>query len=319
MTIRFILPYLAMLLAMISAGCQDSRLSPISPTILDQPDSPAYNDLALNVRNNWSPYMNVHATGEAFDVYKDVLLQMAQKGVLRGIRTGTIPNESFNNYVVDMMRSIPGIDILFIIDNHYLFDANIEQVIDDAFRKYPEIRYFQIGNETTTILPKSGPTMTIEQYMAVLRRIYNHVQKNYPGRAILVSQSTLGSGTYGAKELERMVELGLTNISPDQLIIGINCYSPTAASQYPGIINGPLRQYRIWVTEAGIADYNLHASYISSEYQKLRDYLRPERIYWYVLWGSDHNPNAGFSLIRNPQNYPNYWKSELLKMLLEKQ
>lgn len=265
--------------------------------------------------------MVVHVTGEAFDAYKDVLPQMVQQGTLRGVRIGTDKNEAFNNYVVDMIRGIPGIDILFIIDNYYLFDENIEAVIDDAFRKYPDIRYFQIGNETTTILPNTGPTMTIERYMAVLKRIYAHVQKNHPGRAILVSQATFGSGTYGAEELEKMARLGLTEMSPDKIIIGINCYTHFAANQYTGVLNGPLRKYRVWVTETGTNDPEQHMSFILNEYPKLRNYLRPERIYWYALWTGDgqYGTDTDFGLIRYPGKYPDYLKTPLLKILLGQQ
>ncbi len=105
-----------------------------------------------------------------------------------------------------------GIDLLGLVGNEYLFAQDIEQHIDRIFAAYPEIRYFQIGNEVTTILPSTGPTITIDDYMIVFQRIYNHVRNHHPGRAVLLTQSTLGYGVYGPAELEAMVRLGLARL-----------------------------------------------------------------------------------------------------------
>lgn len=306
----------AMLLAatLILAGCQKRSFNPVGPGAT-YPENER-EDIVQDVLANWSPYVVVHATGEAFDAYKDVLPKMVQAGTLRGVRIGTNKGEAFNNYVVDMIRGIPGIDILFIIDNYYLFDNNIEQVIDDAFRKYPDIRYFQIGNEITTILPRPGSQITIEEYIKKFNRIYDHVQAKYPGRAILVTQATLGAGNYGAQELEKMYGLGLNRMSPEKVIIGINCYSPAAASQYSGVISGPLREFRIWVTETGNTDPDLHPAYVRTAHRELRDSLRAERIYWYAAWAGDTGSDEGFGLMKQPNKFPNYLKMPLLKMLL---
>ena len=89
------------------------------------------------------------------------------------------------------------------MSNDNLFEPDIEGVIDRIFSGAPEIRYFQIGNEVTTILPSTGPTITIEQYAALFQRIYEHVQSHYPGRAILLTQSALGSGLRGRRSSRR--------------------------------------------------------------------------------------------------------------------
>ena len=161
--------------------------------------------------------------------------------------------------------------------------------------------------------------ITTEEYMVVLKKIYNHVQRSHTGRAVLLTYSVLGSGLRGPTELEKMAQLGLTEMSPNNIIVAINSYGSEGINQFFGVLNGPLRQYRVWITETGIADPNLQISYVDLNYHKLRDYLRAERIYWYVMWGGSGPPDTDFSLIKNPQNYPNYWKSPLFKALTEQQ
>lgn len=313
------LKYWLLFVTVASVGCQNSPFSPASPSLIN--DSITSNDSALarNILVNWSPYIHIHATAEATETYRDSISILKQRGNLRGARVEiTVGGEGLNNPVISMIGSL-GIEMLGLIENAYLFDENVEQRIDQIFKAYPEIHYFQIGNEITTILPKSGPTMTIEQYMTIFKRIYNHVQKNHPGRAMLLTQSTLGSGDHGARELEKMTLLGLTEMSPDKIIIGLNCYTPTAANQYTGTINGLLSQYRVWITETGVNDPSQHISFTLNGYPQLKNYLRPERIYWYAMWAGDSGSDTGFGLIRNPRNYPNYWKSDLLKILTDNQ
>jgi hypothetical protein len=208
-----------------------------------------------------------------------------------------------------------GLEILGLVSNDNLFEPNIEGVIDRIFGAYPEIRYFQIGNEITTILPASGPTMTIEQYAAVFRRVYDHVQSRHPGRAILLTQSALGSGLRGPTELETLTGLALAKMDPDKVIVAVNAYDPDAVSQYRGLLGGSLRAFRVWVTESGMAAPSAQAAFVRDKYPLLRLYLRAERVYWYVLWGGDSGPDVDFSLIRYPTRYPDYWKSPLFDLL----
>ena len=205
-----------------------------------------------------------------------------------------------------------GIEMMGLVSNEYLTDPNIEQRINEIFKAYPEIRYFQIGNEITTI---DGGYMSAEQYAAVLNRIYYYVQSRWPEK-ILLTYAFLGSGERGPRELETVSNLALRFMDPNKVLITINCYDPHHINgEYLGVINGPLKRYRIWVTETGINNIDLHISYVSNNYQKIRDYLRAERIYWYVLWEGDSDPGTGFSLIKNPESYPNYWKDPLFKLL----
>jgi hypothetical protein len=293
-------------------GCdQRVRLSPVEASETGTFDPALLEDVGLK----WSPYIGVHITGEAAQTYRDALSRLLRSGRVEGVRVEI--SRSHQNPTDSMIKSIGalGIDLLGLIGNEYLFLPDIEQQIDRIFAAYPEIRYFQIGNEVTTILPSTGPTITIDQYMVVFQRIYNHVQSRHPGRAVLLTQSTLGFGVYGPGELEAMVGLGLGRFDPGQVIVAINAYDPESASQYRGLLGGRLRQFRVWVTESGVADPTRHIPFVQEKYPLLRNYLRAERVYWYVMWGGDAGSDSEFSLIKHPASYPNYWKSPLFELL----
>ncbi len=291
---------------------------PSAPTPINEDGSVSDPNVVSDVKQKWSPYVVVHATGEAMNAYRDSLSLMVQKGRLRGVRVEINKGGAgLNNPVIKMIGSM-NIEMVGLIDNLFLFDNNIEQDVGQIFAAYPEIHYFQVGNEITTILPKNGPTMTTEQYMVVFKRIYDYVQQRYPDK-VLLTYSTLGSGLRGPTELEKMANLGLTEMSPNRVIVAINAYSPDVINKYFGVINGPLRNYRIWVLEAGSSDPNTHMSFVQTQYDKMRDYLRAERIYWYVMWGGDGPPDDGYSLIKHLGSYPNYWKSPLYKLLTDSQ
>ena len=300
---------LLILLSTLSACSSDRTLSPISPSeVLSD------SRLAGEVLAQWSPYVVVHLTGEAQDAYRDAILALRAAGRLDGVRVelGRSLDPDDPTY-----RAISGtgVELLGIISNEYLFSANIEQEIDRIFGTFPEIRHFQIGNEVTTILPSTGPTLTIDQYMDIFLRIYDHVQSRHPGRAILLTQSTLGSGLHGPTELEAMVNLGLTRVDPKHVIIAINMYDLDHAGQFLGLLGGPLRRFRLWVTESGTRDPSLHMTWVRDEYPRLRNLVRAERVYWYVMWGGDSGIDTDFSLIRNPGLFPNYWRSPLFELL----
>jgi hypothetical protein len=298
--------------SVLGTACEERPLSPVAPSEAG-PVDPA---LAQQVGLNWSPYVGVHIDGRAFNAYRDALMLLRGAGRLEGLRVEI--NKSNQNPSDAMIKSLGGMgfELLGLVGNEYLFDANIEASIDGIFAAYPEIRYFQIGNETTTILPTSGPTINIEQYMVVFRKIYDHVQRRHPQRAVLLTQSTLGFGFYGPGELETMARLGLEDMDPDRVIIAVNAYDPESADQYRGLLGGRLRRFRVWVTESGISDPALHVAFVREKYPLLRDYLRAERVYWYTLWGGDAGADTHFSLIKNPMSYPNYWKSPVFEMLV---
>jgi hypothetical protein len=259
----------------------------------------------------------VHVDARALDAYRDALSALQRAGRLNGLRVEiNRSNQGAGDRTVAALGGL-GLDVLGLVGNEYLFEQDLEDEIDTILAKYPEIRYVQIGNEVTTILPKSGPTMTIEQYMAVFERVYNHLQSRNPDRAVLVTQSTLGSGLRGPGELETMARIGLAGMDPEKVIIAVNAYDPDSVSQYRGLLGGTLRRFRVWVTETGVPDPALHISFVREKYPLLRDYLRAERVYWYSLWSGDSGSESDFSLIRNPMRYPDYWKSPLFEVLVQ--
>jgi hypothetical protein len=302
----------ALVLLFACTACdQRVRLSPVEASDTGTFDPALAEDVGLK----WSPYIGVHITGEAAQAYRDALSVLLRSGRVEGVRVEI--SRSNQNPTDPMIKSIGrlGLELLGLVGNEYLFAQDIEQQIDRIFAAYPEIRYFQIGNEVTTILPSSGPTITIDEYMIVFQRIYNHVRSQHPGRAVLLTQSTLGFGVYGAAELEAMVGLGLARLDPDQVVIAVNAYDPESASQYRGLLGGPLRAFRVWVTESGVADPTRHIPFVQEKYPLLRNVLRAERVYWYVMWGGDAGSDSEFSLIKHPASYPHYWKSPLFELL----
>jgi len=286
-------------------GCDELR-PPTSPSV-----SPTTQEVALS----WSPYVGVHSDGRALPAYQDALLALRRSGRLNGVRMALHRPDPMDP-IIKAVGSL-GVEILGLVDNAYLFDPDIEGAIDRIFAAYPEIRYFQIGNEVTTILPPSGPTITIEQYAAVFQRVYAHVQARHPGRAVLLTQSALGSGLRGPTELGTLTSLALSGMDPDKVIVAINSYDPDNVSLFSGLLGGALRPFRVWVTESGRPNPDQQTSFVRDKYPLLRRFLRAERVYWYVMWGGDEGPDTDFSLIKFPASHPNYWKSPLFEVLTE--
>lgn len=276
----------------------------VGPSPVNSNNNSGNNSGGNAVLNSWSPYVVVHTPGNALDAYKQTMPALMANGNLRGVRVGIVKGEG-KNFVNQALLDM-GLEGLGIVDNYFLFDPNIERVMDDIIRWYPDIKIFQIGNELTTILPKNGPQISVEEYMTAFDRIYRHVEKNYPD-ITLVTQSTFGSGTYGSIELARMDQLGLHNYSPSRVIIGLNCYSVSSAISYASVLDShSFRGYRVWVTETGVADPEQQVEYVQKVYPILIDYLRPDRdrfgnprIYWYAYYGGDGPPDGGFGLITN--------------------
>jgi hypothetical protein len=291
----------------LATACQERPLSPVDPSAAGPGDASLVHEVGLK----WSPYVGVHIDGRAVDAYRDALVSLRRAGRLRGVRVEiSQANQNPTDAVIKTLGGL-GLELLALVGNEYLFEPRVEAEIDRLFSAYPEIRYFQIGNEVTTIL--SGVTMTIEEYMEVFRRVYDHVQTRHPGRAILLTDSTFGF--FGARELETMARLGLADMDPDKVIIAVNAYDPASTDQYRGVLGGPLRRYRVWVTESGVSDPSLQVAFVLEKYPLLQDYLRAERIYWYTLWGGDSGAHTDFSLIKYPMNYPQYWRSPLFELL----
>ncbi len=249
----------------------------------------------------WSPYILVHANGEVMMGYREAFSDLKNHGALRGIRINSVDRNGGSKPIVDLAVS-SGLEIVGIFDNDDLFDDNVEASIDQIFRiYYPEITVFQFGNELTTIIPKTQPQMNIETYMLKLKRIYKHLRTNYPD-VVLVTQSTFGSGFYGANELKRMAELGLKDMSPQFVILGMNIYTESALDEIAAIRRNHLGEYRVWVMESGTNVPDNQVSYVVNFYPRIRSELAAERIYWYALWAGDEgSQDTGFNLIGHPQ------------------
>ena len=293
--------------SLVGAACDRfENGSPVSPS--DIAGNPV---LAGEVLAQWSPYVGIQLAGQAREAYGDAISRLQAAGRLRGVRIEITRRLNAGDPVLKAVTET-GVEVLGLISNEFLTLPNIEGEIDAIFASFPGIRYFQIGNEITTI---AGSTMTIDQYMTVFLRIYGHVQSRHPGRAILLTQSTLGSGLHGPTELEAMVGLGLNRVDPSRVILAVNMYDLDNASQYLGLLGGSLRRFRLWVTESGVRDPNLHLAWVRDSYPRLRNMLRAERVYWFVMWGGDTGPDVNFGLIRSPGAFPTYWKSPLFELL----
>lgn len=249
----------------------------------------------------WSPYLNTHNPGGVEAGYKEALDLLVGSGNLKGVRIG-LDIKNTSGSIIPFYQAY-GLEIVGIIDNYDLFNSNVEVTFDKYRKFYPEINIFQVGNEITTIIPQSDPQMPIEVYMDRLIRIYDHVQKNYP-EVMLITQSTFGSGDYGARELQKMIQLGLKKMSPKKLIVGINCYTTASLNSYFPVITNELGGYRIWVMETGMADWKWQISHVQEFYPMLKHSLRAERVYWYVLWEDKDESDVNFSLIKSPLKPP---------------
>lgn len=256
--------------------------------------SPASPSAILEILRNsngavpWSPYLVVQADGRAIGAYEEGLRRLRAAGNLEGVRIPIDPRGAAGT-VTSMIARL-GIELTGVIDNGSLFSPQIEDTLDATYRMYPEIKIFQVGNEVTNF---TG--MSIDAYMAILRRVYDHTVANHSD-ITLITQSTFGSGDRGPKELEKMIDLGLTELSPDRVIVGINAYSGPAINLYTSVISRRLAGYRIWVMETGMEKPDSHLSFVVRTYPVLKGALRAERIYWFVLWGG-YGRDHGFSLI----------------------
>ena len=308
---------LVFVLGLSLVSCSDSPFrSPTSPS-RGGPDVPG--ERTSSDVKDWSPYIGIHTTYEAEGAYKEVVKLLKQNGKILGARVGFSRGENFHNRVISMLND-EGVKLLGIVDNFYLiYDGeNIERKIDEIIRVYPYVKYLQIGNEYTTIvfqgdssLRKDDPRVTTEYYMKVFNRIYNHVTRNYPDITLL-TYSILGSGQRGPDELEKMFNLGLRNMDRQKVIVAINCYSAGDASLYSGTLNR-LGRYRVWVTESGYDNPDRHLDHVKYEYPAIKNILRAERIYWYVLW-----ERTSFRLIDDfpDSQSPARWFSPLFKALI---
>lgn len=298
------------------SNCNSQLLSPNAPSLLSESGLLSVDTPEGQI--GWSPFIVVHSDGGALDGYKKALTLLKSRDMIRGVRFGLSGYRDTGAQIINEL----GIEIVGIVPNESLFDPSPETMMDRYISGYPYIRVFQIGNEVTTINQTHGlAKMTIEQYMDVFMKIYNHVQLgSLP--VTLMTQSTFGSGFYGSNELKKMVELGLKPniLSPQRVIVGINVYSDDALNEYVSTRNQYLGDpnqggYRIWVMETGSSNFTEQIAHVRSTYPRLTSALGAERIYWYVLWGSNMGPDRGYSLILNPYDPNRMTYSPLFKAL----
>ncbi len=249
---------------------------------------------------SWSPYVVIQPNHDALPGYEHALTELVNQHAVLGARI-PLYGDGRSQSTVHLAASL-GLDVVGIIANEDLLNPNSEKVFDQYAALYPEVRTFQVGNEITASLPRSS--IGIEEYMDVLGRIYAHVATHYPA-VTLVSQSTVGSGEFGAHELATMsLYLKMMGLSPRRLIVGINVYSLTASTIYANVIGKDLIGYRVWIMESGVADQSQQIAYVNRTYPRLRTLLGAERIYWYALWAGDVGGDSEFSLIKNPTRPP---------------
>ncbi|OGN01929.1 MAG: hypothetical protein A3I26_02925 [Candidatus Yanofskybacteria bacterium RIFCSPLOWO2_02_FULL_43_10] len=305
--------FVVLFAAVLTAACgRDSNFSiPTAPGAIPGENS-------WQGRIPWSPYMVIHNDAGALSGYQTAVRELMAHDAIRGARVGMSESEVMNNSpnIINQWLAAQGLELLVIVDNYLLFHDNLEEIMDRVIALHPGATTFQIGNEITTILPKTGRTTTIEEYMKAFRRIYDHVSVKYPN-ITLVSQSTISAETYGSQELEKMVGLGLIRMSPQRVIIGMNVYGGPTVAGNASVINSQLRSYRVWVTESGSLDPDRQVGHVANSYPALRNQLRAERIYWYALWAGDTGQDNGFGLIKNPYNPP-LWESPLYQILTGK-
>lgn len=316
MNIRRVIFVLLSAVLIISCN-KDSRLSaPLAGPSAIPGATPAAN--SWQGRIPWSPYMVIHNPAGALAGYQQAVGELMAHGAIRGARVGISENEVMGNSPnnINQWLASQGVELLVIVDNYLLLHDNLEEVMDRVIALHPGVTTFQIGNETTTIMSKTGPHLSIEEYMRAFHRIYDYVSVKYPN-IILVSQSTVSAGTYGSNELEQMISLGLTQMSPQRMIIGMNVYGGPTIAGNASVINTELRNYRVWITETGGTDADQQVGFVFNLYPVLRDQLRAERIYWYALWGGDSGEGMGFGLIRNAETPP-IWEGPLFETLVGK-
>lgn len=256
----------------------------------------------------WSPCIGAQPVAAALNTYFQLMQTLKARNMLRTVRIDLILGQ-YTPSVSQGVRTL-GFDVIGIVANENLSDPNPENMIENFISTYyPDVTIFQIGNEVTT-----SSNMSLEKYMAIFLRIYTYVQTNYPS-IILMTQSPSGSGSSGADDLKRMVELGLTPsiISPDKVIVGMNVYTDIALNSYASVRG--FVPYRIWVTETGVADQNQHIFHVQSFYPRLAQKLGAERICWYELWAGDSGTDTDFSLIRHPYIFSQTTYSPLYKVL----
>lgn len=273
----------------------------------------------------WSPCVVVHVPGREGDPAMEnqmaAVAKLQQAGRMTWIRLGSSNPKDYGNGLFEgrdyfIRAKSMGLKVFGIIHLHDLETYGWENAFDSIYRQYPA-DIWEIAGEISNGDPSVNPlgTTTPEIFMPKFRRLYEHVRRNYQGVA-LTSPATFGSGSDGAAELERFIELGMLDMD---IIIAVNVYTEHALSRYASSFakyGSQLAHKRIWVTETGISDPDRQIEWVEYFYPKLVQTFNPEMICYYALWvgdnPGDHNP---FGMITNVENGQQLVERPLFKAL----
>ena len=118
------------------AGCQGGQRSPSAPG--EAGGTGAGGERAVTAQEvalQWSPYVGVHADGQALPAYRDALSALQRVGRLNGVRMEIHRNEPVNPVI--KAAGAMGLEILGLVSNDNLFDPDIEGAIDRIFARVP--------------------------------------------------------------------------------------------------------------------------------------------------------------------------------------
>ncbi len=170
-----------------------------------------------------------------------------------------------------------GCAVLGVITDHEGQSGFIEQLSNNLhetlmlyFETYPSIKYWQLLNEPTNFFDIS-PTDYVKKYLAPAAQF---IRTNYPHITII---SAAPVGTSQGPIL--MAEMAAAGLEKHCDIVGVHIYNPVTIIEYAAFI-----KKRIWVTETGVADPMQHIAWARDTLKGVREALKPERIFWYVLW-----------------------------------
>lgn len=264
----------------------------------------------------WSPCVIVHTPGGNGDPTLENQMAVVEKlqraGRMTWIRLGGDTLDYF------LRSKQMGLKVFGIISLEELEAKGWENAFDMKYRTHPA-DIWEIAGEISNGDPNVNPqgVTTPEIFMPKFKRLYEHVKRNYPG-AVLTSPPTFGSGSMGAVELERFIELGMLDMD---IIIAVNVYSEHALSRYAAVFAkyGPqLARKRIWVTETGAYGAELQVDWVENFYPKLVNTFHPEMICWYALWvGDQPGGDNPFGLVTNIENGQPLIERPLFKRLTE--
>lgn len=301
--------FVAVVLALLLIAC-NSRWNPTSP-------SNSITNSGFSTLPAWSPCVIVHTPGFAGDPTLENQMAEVEKlqrvGRMTWIRLG---GDSLDYFLRSKQM---GLKVFGIISLEELESMGWENAFDMKYRTYPA-DIWEIAGEISTGgggAPGENPLMTPEDFMPKFKRLYEHVKRNYP-KAVLTSPPTFGSGSDGAVELEKFIELGMLDMD---IIVAVNVYTEHALNRYASVFakyGSQLAQKRIWVTETGMPDPNRQIEWVENFYPKLVNTFHPEMICYYALWvGDQPGGDNPFGLVTNIENGQPLIERPLFKMLTE--